>query len=178
VCGIAGCAQVSGRAIFPGAAYLEAAVAAGQLLLTDHSSSGGGHGEHQLALSGLTIATPLVLPAAPGAQAVALRCLVDGATGMVSVQSAGAAARPQLHVTCMAAAVRAQHPQQATQQQRRQAQRMAALLRRLQLITGLPAAAAAAGASASVGADACNDGTTLGVGQYDSMLQLGQVRRG
>ena len=69
--------QVSGKALFPGAAFFELAAAAAKTLLAADSA----------ALAGVSIPAPLVLPA-PQKAAPAVICKLDAASGSVEVLSA------------------------------------------------------------------------------------------
>jgi hypothetical protein len=165
--------RVNGRALFPGAGYLEMCAAAARAL------QGGGSGS-QLLLASVSIPAPLLLPELGGQEGLPLlEVALEPAAGSARVQSlvAGGAT---VH---LAGGFSLAQLQQAAAADAGAAAATAALL--LQLgIARTPAAASAAGAAAQVapsGGDAeqpgqgHNDGALLDVGAYDSFLQLGQV---
>lgn len=82
---------VNGRAIFPGAGYLELAAAAVEILLSPAAAASPTPGMGT-ALVNVAILAPLLLPAAALAGSVRLCVRVALATGTCSVESAGAAA--------------------------------------------------------------------------------------
>lgn len=143
--------QVQGRVVFPGAGYVELALASITTLLLPGPAAAAA-GPVAAALAGVSIPAPLVLPADVGAEGAGrlprLVCQLDGETGKVeifSVPAGGAAGRSS--TTHMAGkAVLLQHPQQ---QQQLPLVRRSASLARLAAALGLASrAASAAGAAA------------------------------
>ncbi|KAI8473970.1 MAG: hypothetical protein J3K34DRAFT_383389, partial [Monoraphidium minutum] len=171
---------VSGSAVFPGVGYFEMAAAAARLALGDGSGGGGGA---VVALSGLAILAPLVLPAAGGAPPL-LQVELSAADGRLAIRSAAAGGgRATLHVSgaaSLAAGLGGGGGDSGTSARERCAAALAARAARLLSAASpaaAPAAATAAGAVASVAAAGAgrNDGCAVDLGALDSFLQLGQV---
>ena len=88
--------RVGGKAIFPGAAFLELAAAAVKLCTARASSDA--------ALRGITIPAPLQLPDQMADGRVALRCAIQPASGSLQIASSASAFK-QPHITGTAGAV-------------------------------------------------------------------------
>ncbi len=164
--------RVAGRAIFPGAGYLEMVAAAARALGGDGGSSSSGG---QLLLARAAIPAPLLLPGAGEPEGLPLlEVALEPGAGSARVQSlAAAGGGATVHLAgsfCLAL-------QQVVSVDAGEAAASAAagLLLQLGITKGL-AAAPVAGAAAQVArGGGHNDGAQLDVGAYDSWLQLGQV---
>ena len=102
--------QVSGRPVFPGAAYFEMAAAAAGVL----AAAGSGGSNTDAALADVSIVAPLLLPlpGSSGSGAVVLQASYSPADGAMAVQSvqAGGRGRPTEHVEGHAVFVAASQP--------------------------------------------------------------------
>jgi NADPH:quinone reductase-like Zn-dependent oxidoreductase len=106
--------QVSGRPVFPGAGYFEAAGSAAGILAAAGTS--GGTAATDAALADLSIVAPLLLPQAAslGPDALILQVSFATATGALALQSVHSGSgkgRPTVHVEASVAFVVARQPQ-------------------------------------------------------------------
>ena len=110
---------MSGRPVFPGAGYFEAAGAGAALLAAGGRS--GGSAAAEAALADVAIVAPLLLPApgSSGAGTLLLQASYSAADGAVTVQSAqgGSRAKPTAHVEGYVVAAAALAPPRGSRQQ-------------------------------------------------------------
>jgi NADPH:quinone reductase-like Zn-dependent oxidoreductase/acyl carrier protein len=175
---------VGGRVVFPGAAYVEMAAAATTALLLPSSAGQAA----AVALAGVTIPAPLVLPAQLTAKHVSsqlfprLVCSLDARTGQLQIRSVQQTleAASQLHMMCTAAAV-TQPASTAFARHTESTYTSRALLQ-----STMQPAVAAALQEAAAGTQPCMvaalapasltaDGTLMHPAVLDSCLQLGAV---
>lgn len=161
--------RVSGRPLLPGAAFFEAAVAAAATLLSGSSTFWAA----DVALSGVSIPAPLVLPPASQAGAdVELQVAVGLTTGQLEVLS-GQPSKPTRHLTAAASMVSAQEGSSTAQPATPAARALQGLLQRS---AGSQQGTRPASFAALSAPSHDTSGLRVSPAVLDSCLQLGAVK--